>query len=148
MVTFLLLEIQTKWAQVEVQLDIGLIKLRLLTSKITKITKYQSFQYRLMYRTVMLNDKLYHYNASPTQKCSFCHKVMENYHHFFLDCEISRQILEVCVDYIKRNICIDLELTFEAILYSSTYVNLVILLYKQNLYSAKCQIKSQLQKVS
>ena len=52
----------TEWTQVEVQLTIELIKLGLLKSKITKIVKYQSFQYRLTHRAVMLNDR-YHYNA-------------------------------------------------------------------------------------
>ena len=55
--------------------------------KITQITKYQSFQFRLMHKAIWLNPGLYYSGLSKTKNCSFCEEVKETYQHFFYKCQ-------------------------------------------------------------
>ena len=49
-----------KWSQKGVNFTAEEIKTGLDTKEVTLITKYQSFQYRLLHQIVFLNDRLYH----------------------------------------------------------------------------------------
>ena len=58
---------------------------------------------------------------------------------------MSKQVRLDCIDYIKKNVMINMDMTYEALITNtivqpaSNFVNLVFLIYKQKLYSAKCQ---------
>ena len=42
---------------------------------ITNINKYRSFQFRLLHRAVLLNDRLSKWGVVDTEMCSFCGKL-------------------------------------------------------------------------
>ena len=59
--------------------------------KLTTIDKYRSFQFRILYRMVLLNDRLYHMDLVPSQRCSLCGRYKENIYHFFWECERTQE---------------------------------------------------------
>ena len=51
--------------------------------KITKISKYRSFQYRLFNNAILCNDRLYHMNIVSTQDCTFCENKKKLYYIYY-----------------------------------------------------------------
>ena len=77
-------DIVDKWNRTEkLDIDIDTIKNTLLAVSYLKVAKYASFQYRLLWRAIYLNDHLYYSNKSNTQQCYLCHNFKENYQHFY-----------------------------------------------------------------
>ena len=140
-----IVDVIEKWKKKDLWLTEHEVQRAFKTSKITNITKYQSFQYKFMHNAILLNDRLYHLNVVKNQLCSFCSKAKETYYHFFFHCEISKAVWLKCVQYIKNNIIFDSEVTYKDIVTNlvvepqNSFINLICLVYKQKLYSAKCQ---------
>ena len=119
------------------------VRTALNTAQVFSVIKYQSFQYKLMYNAVLLNNRLFHFQVTDTQLCDFCKKHKEMYEHFFKECAVTSRIwnnLSKIYDFPFHN------LTFKDIMLNkaegeriSSYINLIILLTKFKLYSAKCQ---------
>ena len=51
--------------------------------KISKISKYRSFQYRMLLNIVLCNDRLFRMRVTPTNVCTFCHTNKETVTHLF-----------------------------------------------------------------
>ena len=60
---------------------------------ITNVSKYQSFQYRLFMRTIVLNEFLCYCKIRLDNYCSFCSNNVETLQHFFSECEIGQEFL-------------------------------------------------------
>ena len=54
--------------------------------KVTNITKYCSFQYRLLMRGLVTNVQLNKWKLVETDKCSLCNQATETYVHLFVWC--------------------------------------------------------------
>ena len=61
-------------------------------SKLTTITKYQSFQYKNMHNIVFLNDRLYHFGKADSQICTFCKEQKEDFTHLFVNCKYVKEV--------------------------------------------------------
>ena len=85
--TNVLNEICHKWTlKDDVTLNHKILTQTLNSSHLVKIVKYIDFQYRLIHRTILLSDILYHMKICDTQLCSSCNQSKETYRHFFMDC--------------------------------------------------------------
>ena len=50
------------------------------------ITKYRSFQYRLLHRAIITNVHLFRWGMRKDNLCTFCHQQKESYSHLFVMC--------------------------------------------------------------
>ena len=60
--------------------------------ELTNITKYRSFQYKLLQRAVITNLHLKKWNVLDSSMCTFCGKEEETYLHLFVWCEEVKQL--------------------------------------------------------
>jgi hypothetical protein len=58
-----------------------------LTFKICRETKLQSFQYRILHRTIPCNKWLFNIKIRDSDTCSFCKNESDTVQHFFLLCD-------------------------------------------------------------
>ena len=58
--------------------------------KITNVTKYRDFQYRLLNNAIFTNGRLFYWNKVETQKCDFCNEPKQTVQHLFFECEITQ----------------------------------------------------------
>ena len=71
------------------------------TCALNESHKCVSFQYKLIHRAALLNDRLFHMGMVKLQKCSFrlCDK--EDYEHFFYKCKIIETVWDkICAYYL------------------------------------------------
>ena len=61
-------------------------KLHLDVYVVTNITKFRSFQYRLLQRGLVTNLQLAKWGIVSSELCSFCHQSVETLVHLFCDC--------------------------------------------------------------
>ena len=54
---------------------------------VTNITKYRSFQYRLLQRAIITNTHLKHWGIVQSNLCTFCNEEKETYLHIFIYCK-------------------------------------------------------------
>ena len=115
--------------------------------KITNVTKYRSFQYRLLQRGLVTNIQLEKWNILTTNLCSFCKNVTETVVHLLCQCTVVRELWNDLSSYIQDRFG-QVVLTFEAenILlnricpYGRNHVaNFICLITKQYIYSQRCQ---------
>ena len=129
-----------KWYEkYQIHIDQEEIKASLKMSKLTDIIKYHSFLYRLLHQAILLNDRLYHLKIVDSD---WCKNSKETYYHFFYECQFSKTLWSKISQ--RFNILNQL-LTFKNIILNSvveqpsnSYINLLILVVKQNMYAAKC----------
>ena len=62
--------------------------------KVTNVSKYRSFQYRLQVRGVVTNMHLFRWKITDSNLCTFCGKCKETYLHLFIYCEKVQTIWE------------------------------------------------------
>ncbi len=62
-----------------------------LTFSIARETKIQSFQYRLLHRTIPCQKRLYEMKISASPKCTFCNEEDDDIIHFILYCPRVKQ---------------------------------------------------------
>jgi len=77
---------EVKWLD---ELDLSTVdfeKIYQLPYTITKYTKLQSFQFKIIHRIINTNKWLFIRNIVDSNKCRFC-EIVEDIVHFFIDCE-------------------------------------------------------------
>ena len=110
----------------------------------TKISKYRSFQMRLLHNAVLCNDHLYHMQIVETQLCSLCGTEKETPYHILTQCNSMQLVWREIENYLKHQYDISVEFTPQAILSNVVndnlyhHVNLITLISKQKIYAAKC----------
>ena len=110
-------------------------------NKITHITKYRDFQYRLLCRTIHANDELYHWKIVPKQDCEYCNNKQNVIHLMFLCPKIQRiwkelhKFLSMCTKIDGSEI----KLNKPTIMLNNTYpkpkhlLNILTLIVKQHI---------------
>ena len=115
--------------------------------KITQITKYQSFQFRLMHKAIWLNPRLYHSGLSKTKNCSFCQEAKETYQHFFYECQHVKALWNDLDTYFAKEMLQKPNFGYHNVITNSLvdppyhFINLTCLILKQHIYARKCQNK-------
>ena len=139
----ILTEVQQKWQdKYNIVLNEEQIKMGFDTKRLTTITKYRSFQYRLMHNAILLNDRLFYLGISNSQNCDFCNLCKENYRHLFLECTKIQHIWKAILDHFH---IYDIEINFSNIAMNhlsedkTSCINLIALVFKQNIYAMKCK---------
>ena len=59
-----------------------------LMYKIIGSTKYHYFQFRLLHRTLVTNEKLFQWKIKDSDICTFCKEDIETIKHIFIECEV------------------------------------------------------------
>ena len=113
--------------------------------QITNVPKLRSFQYKLLYKAVILNDKLCKWGITQTDMCSNCQQQVENVYHFFWECNDAQRIWSFVNIYCKRIFPEEMfSLSFENLLLNSMHqkpqhvINFIFLVAKQYLYASRC----------
>ena len=71
--------------------------------KVTNVTKYRSFQYRMLQRAIVTNVQLYKWGIKDTSMCTFCNLYEESVIHVFCECEIAMQLWQHVKGYLQNN---------------------------------------------
>ena len=117
---------------------------------VTNVTKYRSFQYRLLQRGLVTNIQLEKWNILPSNLCSFCKEKEETVSHLLWFCPCVQPIWERIFRLLQEEYAIyNLKITVENILINcietrrNSIANFLCLIVKQYIYSQRC-LKSPL----
>ena len=120
-------------------------KLHLDIYKVTNVTKYRSFQYRILQRAIVTNIQLSKWGLVSSDNCSFCAEHQETMVHLFVECEEVKRIWVKVTQYWKSSFTIEeLDISVLAIMLnkivprSNHVVNFLCLVTKQYIYSTRC----------
>ena len=115
--------------------------------KTTNITKFRSFQYRLLQRGIVTNIQLKKWKITPTDLCSFCQSEPESLLHLFFYCPKVLSLWHLVVSYIQDRFGLDPELNPRAVI-SNQFCqakahasNFICLITKQYIYRQRCMKK-------
>lgn len=114
--------------------------------ELTSSPKYLSFQYRLLHRKIFLNKILKKWKLSDTELCTWCNLEYETIEHFFYECTEVRDFWRRLRCWFECLTDTEVNLTFKDIIFNNcevesdkTFLNTIILIAKQHLFSRKCQ---------
>ena len=116
--------------------------------KISNITKFRDFQYRLLVNGIHTNDRLFYWKIVPSQICEYCKDKIQNIEHLMYSCDIVRKIWREFQEYIdKEKLCMDpnvVEINWKTIFLNKVHpkathlINFLTLIIKQHIYACKC----------
>ena len=113
--------------------------------KVTNVTKYRSFQYRLMQRSVITVSKLYDWRVVDSNLCYYCHTQVETVQHLLFYCVEVQLLWTKVQEYICKRFRIVTEMNYKNVVLnqihdaSTSVANFICLVTKQYIYSQKCQ---------
>ena len=105
-----LYDIYTKWTndnQISFDFDVfsnSFMEIYPITNQLV----LRSFQFRMLHKAIVLNDKLFRWKIKETNLCTNCSKHKETIYHFFWDCEYAQKLYK----WVKK-ICIGIDSTRE-----------------------------------
>ena len=115
---------------------------------ITNQLKLRSFHYRILYKAIILNDKLYTWKIKSTNTCSSCPQKIENIKHFLWDCKQTQKLYQWIREWCNK---VDpgeqLQINFSNVILNNIHenpghiFNFVLLLGKQYLYVKRCKVE-------
>ena len=116
-----------------------------LTFRVTKNTKLQNFQFRLVHRILGTNSFLYKCKIKETELCTFCNEAKETFLHLFYECFCTKNIWLGLIEFLNKcgyeiqNISAK-EVIFDDVDILDQYntVNHIILLAKYYIYRCRC----------
>ena len=116
---------------------------------VTNVTKYRSFQYRILQRGLVTNIQLYKWNILSNNLCTFCHSHPENMTHLFWECHKVKTLWENLKSYMelrfkKFNLifnCATIIFNRVDLTKTSSVINFLVLVTKQFIYRQRCQQK-------
>ena len=126
--------------------DYGLAHLNVY--KLTNITKYRDFQYRLLQRGLVTNIQLCRWGIKPSELCSFCGQERETIEHLMCGCELVKDFWNEIGRYIKDTYNVQIQLSMKNVILNSIapkkykVVNFLCLVTKQYIYRCRCQQKN------
>ena len=115
--------------------------------RITNVTKYRNFQYRLLQRGLVTNIQLHKWGIKPTDMCSFCCQTAESLTHLLIICPVTQQIWNQVFEYLQERFQLSMEkldTSPKAIIINritekiSHVANFVCLITKQYIYAQRC----------
>ena len=115
--------------------------------KVTNITKYRSFQYRLLQRGLITNVQLFKWGITTSNNCTVCKENRETMLHLFVEChqvkDLWRNVFKFVEDYF--NVYIDLDriepkdIVLNTVYSKPSHIgNFICLLTKQFIYKQRC----------
>ena len=120
-------------------------KMHLSIYVVTNISKYRSFQYRLLQRGLVTNIQLKKWGMEENDLCYFCQKHRETLLHLFWECEEVQALWKQVVDFLKKEFKVNnKELCASSIISNDICQprnhagNFICLLTKQFIYSQRC----------
>ena len=113
--------------------------------RVMNVTKYRSFQYRLMQRGIVTNIQLCKWNLAGSELCYFCHENRETIMHLLYNCQIVKELWSRVEIFLIEcmgisNITIDEKNVFwnKIVPNRRSVGNFICLLTKQYIYRQKC----------
>ena len=112
--------------------------------EVTNIVKLKSFQYRLIQRGLVLNDKLFKWRLKDSSLCTFCEEHIETDLHLLIYCKHSKkfwlQVEEFMNLYSTDPINFDVDtVLWNRLVEKSRHVkNTICLIAKYHLFSQRC----------
>ena len=111
--------------------------------KTSNITKYRSFQYRLLQRGIITGIQLFKWGILPTDLCYYCQSERETVLHLFCTCTKVKELWAQVAEYIEQKYSILVKLHSGAIIFNKLakgnhVANFLCLIVKQYIYSQKC----------
>ena len=116
---------------------------------VTNNAKLRSFQYRLLHKAVLLNERLCKWKIVQDPKCSLCTRSNEDIEHFFWSCEFAQRnwnwVRSYCAQIAPNHQC---NLNYANVILNLVndkpghIFNFVILLTKQYMYANRCLKKN------
>ena len=115
--------------------------------KFTNITKYRSFQYRLLNRAIFTGDKLFKWKIIDSPLCVFCHSELETVSHLFFECLRVREMWSDIVEYVENKYKMgkSIELNVYAVIFNAVVsppqhlYNFIVLVVKQYIHAQRCK---------
>ena len=97
------LNIQNKW---EKEVHTGVVIedwsfIYCIPFSVTKDTKLQDFQYKVIHRILITNSFLYKCGLKETELCTFCTETKENLVHIFWECNYVRNFWLAIGNFLK-----------------------------------------------
>ena len=112
---------------------------------VTNVTKFRSFQYRLLQRGLVTNIQLEKWNILPSNLCSFCKEKEETVSHLLWFCPCVQPIWESVFCLLHEKYAIyNLKINVENVLINciearkNSIANFICLIVKQYIYSQRC----------
>ena len=109
-------------------------------------TKLQSFQYRILYRTLATNTLLVTIGILNVDNCTFCLSALESIVHLFWHCNITQSIWQSFAVWIKESTGITLFLSCPTVILglsdnicNNSAINFIILVTKYYIYKCKME---------
>ena len=93
-------------------------KIFTLPYNITRETKLQSFQYKIVHRIFPCNSWVSRWKPDVTEICNFCNGI-DNLQHYFWECEIVKPFWNSCTVWWNRNISCQINLTGKDVILGS-----------------------------
>ena len=113
--------------------------------KLTANRKLQSFQYRMLMSSTVLNTKLKKWKIKNSDQCTNCNLAIESVKHFFWECYDAKRIWTKFIDYCKTEFHTTITLNYENILLNTVHetknngINFMCLIVKQYMYKMRCK---------
>ena len=113
----------------------------------TNVTKYRSFQYRLLQRGLITNIQLSEWKIISSKMCTFCKMEEETILHLFFYCEDVQELWRSVIEYVIKSFGVNREeIKFEPktvimnqlVKGRKNIVNFICLLTKQFIYRQRC----------
>jgi hypothetical protein len=113
--------------------------------KITKDTRTQWFQIRILHKIIGTNYYLHKIKYNDNPLCTFCKNENETIEHLFWQCSFDKDIVDIYFKT-KKNQNIFPSLTAEKMIFGFTHVsplsktvNLILIYFKMYIYQCKMQ---------
>ena len=125
-------------------------KMHLEVYKITNITKYRDFQYRLYQRGIITNIQLQKWGIKDSKECTFCRMQEETLTHLFFNCPYVHKIWEELYKYLTERfetsesqiqIAVPNVILNRIVEKQTHAINFICLVTKQYIYKQRCMGK-------
>ena len=116
--------------------------------KLTNLSKLRSFQYKMLYKSIILNDKLKLWKIQESEVCTLLKETnsIETLYHFYWQCKVTKEVWEwvrkISLEYDKD---VTLDFSYSNIILNRinanpTHIsNTICLFAKQYLYAQRCK---------
>ena len=105
-----------------------------LPHRVTSKTKMSEFQFKLLNKYLATNAFLYNIGAAPSPACSFCGKENESLEHILIHCNYANEFWADINTLNNKEILLGMPNCKDDL-----FVNHVLLIAKQYLYSCRCR---------
>ena len=115
-------------------------------TKITNVTKFRDFQYRLLHKRIPSNKELYKWKIKDSAVCNNCCE-FDSVQHMFFECSVVKMLWNSWEELIREHYGVILQVNLEMIVLNNfvsrlgNVINLLALILKQWIFRNKCANK-------